>query len=79
MNSEQIAEQTTKIIEQLADALAAGHSEQLTAYLDSVKNKVKGKIVLVGKAEVVPVVIEPTPRRLEDKAAAERFDPPGNT
>ena len=49
--------------------------EQLTAYLDSVKDKVKGKIVLVGKAEVVPVVIEPTPRRMEDKAAAERFDP----
>lgn len=49
--------------------------EQLTAYLDLFKDKVKGKIVLVGKAEVVPVVIEPTPRRLEDKAAADRFDP----
>ncbi len=35
----------------------------------------KGKIVLVGKAEVVPVVIEPPPRRMDDKAAAERFDP----
>ncbi len=51
------------------------NKEQLTAYLDSVKDKVKGKMVLVGKSEVVPVVIEPPARRLEDKAAAERFDP----
>jgi carboxypeptidase Q len=49
--------------------------EQLTAYLDSVKDKVKGKMVMVGKAEVVPVVIDVPPRRMDDKAAAERFDP----
>jgi carboxypeptidase Q len=51
------------------------NKDQLTAYLDSVKDKVKGKIVLVGKAELVPVVLEPAPRRMDDKAAAERFDP----
>ena len=51
------------------------NKEQLTAYLDSVKDKVKGKVVLVGKSEVVPVVLEPPAKRLEDKAAAERFDP----
>jgi carboxypeptidase Q len=51
------------------------NKDQLTAYLDSVKDKVKGRIVLVGKAEIVPVVLEPTPRRMDDKAAAERFDP----
>jgi carboxypeptidase Q len=49
--------------------------EDLTAYLNSVKDKVKGKIVLVGKAEVVPVVIDVPARRLDDKLAAERFDP----
>jgi carboxypeptidase Q len=49
--------------------------EELSAYLDSVKDKVKGKIVLVGKAEVVPVVLEPAARRMDDKLAAERFDP----
>jgi hypothetical protein len=49
--------------------------EDLTAYLDSVKDKVKGKIVMVGKAEVVPVVIDVPARRLDDKLAAERFDP----
>src|SRR5438270_5571028 len=49
--------------------------EDLTAYLDSIKDKVKGKIVMVGKSEAVPVVIEVPARRLDDKAAAERFDP----
>ena len=49
--------------------------EKLAAYLDSVKDKVKKRIVLVGKAEVIPVAIEVAPRRLDDKAAAERFDP----
>jgi hypothetical protein len=47
----------------------------LDAYLDSVKSKVKGKIVLVGKAEFVPVVIDVPARRMDDKAAASRYDP----
>jgi carboxypeptidase Q len=47
----------------------------LDAYLDSVKDKVKGKIVMAGKAEFVPVVIDVPARRLDDKAAAERYDP----
>jgi carboxypeptidase Q len=49
--------------------------EDLTKYLDSIKGQIKGKIVMVGKAEVVPVVIDVPARRMEDKAAAERFDP----
>lgn len=49
--------------------------EDLTAYLDSIKDKIKGKIVLVGKSEAVPVVIDVPARRMDDKAAAERFDP----
>jgi carboxypeptidase Q len=49
--------------------------EDLAAYLDSIKDKVKGKIVMVGKAEVVPVVIDVPARRLDDKVVAERFDP----
>jgi carboxypeptidase Q len=49
--------------------------EELTAYLDSIKDKIKGRIVMVGKAEVVPVVIDVPARRLDDKLAAERFDP----
>ena len=49
--------------------------EDLAAYLDSIKDKVKDKIVMVGKAELVPVVIDVPARRLDDKVAAERFDP----
>jgi carboxypeptidase Q len=49
--------------------------EELAAYLDSIKDKVKGKIVMVGKAEVVPVVIDVPARRLDDKVVTERFDP----
>ncbi len=48
---------------------------QLTAYLDSIKGQVKGKVVMVGKAEVVAVVIDVPARRLDDKAAATRYDP----
>lgn len=51
------------------------NQEKLTAYFDSVKGNVKGHIVLVGKSEVVPVVIDVPARRLDDKLAAERFDP----
>ncbi len=46
----------------------------LDAYLDSVKEQIKGKIVMVGKAEVVPVVIDVPARRLDDKAATARYD-----
>ncbi|PYP86642.1 MAG: peptidase M28 [Candidatus Angelobacter sp. Gp1-AA117] len=49
--------------------------EDLTAYLNSIKDKVKGKVVLVGKSEAVPVALEIPPRRMDDKAATERFDP----
>jgi carboxypeptidase Q len=49
--------------------------DELTAYLDSVKDKVKNKMVFAGKHQAVPVVIEPTPRRMDDKQARERFDP----
>ncbi|HLJ26089.1 MAG TPA: M20/M25/M40 family metallo-hydrolase [Candidatus Angelobacter sp.] len=49
--------------------------EDLAAYLASIKDQVKGKIVMVGKAEVVPVVIDVPARRMDDKAASERFDP----
>lgn len=47
----------------------------LDGYLDSVKDKVKGKIVLVGKAEFVAVVIDVPARRLDDKTVASRYDP----
>lgn len=47
----------------------------MDAFLASVKDKVKGKLVLVGKPGVIPVTIEPRPRRMDDKAAHDRYDP----
>ncbi|MBV8207087.1 MAG: M20/M25/M40 family metallo-hydrolase [Acidobacteria bacterium] len=49
--------------------------EQLAAYLESVKAQVKGRVVLVGKGAPVPVNLDPVNHRLDDKTAAERFDP----
>ncbi len=49
--------------------------DDLTAYFATVKDKVKGKMVLVGKTDPVAVVMDVQPRRMEDKTAAERFDP----
>ncbi len=49
--------------------------EELTAYLNSVKDKVKGKIVLVGKHQFVAVNTNPPPRRLDEQQARARFDP----
>lgn len=47
----------------------------LDAFFASVKDKVKGKMVLVGKPGVVPVTIDVRPRRMDDKELAQRFDP----
>jgi len=49
--------------------------EQLTAYLESMRGQVKGKIVLAGKAEFVPVSLDLPPRRLDDMTVAQRYDP----
>jgi carboxypeptidase Q len=48
---------------------------ELDAYLSSVKDKVRGKIVLAGKHQLVKVITEPTPRRISDEDLAKRFDP----
>lgn len=49
--------------------------QELTSYLESVKSKLGGKIVLVGKATVVPVNINPPAKRMDDATAKSRFDP----
>jgi hypothetical protein len=49
--------------------------EQMTAFLKENEGKVKGRIVLVGKAAVVPVNFSPAPMRRDDKAVKEQFDP----
>jgi hypothetical protein len=49
--------------------------EQLTAYFDTVRDKVKGKIVLVGRHTILPVNITPPAKRLSDEELRPRFDP----
>jgi hypothetical protein len=49
--------------------------EQLTAYLQSIKEQVAGAAVLVGRPVTVPVSLEPVSRRLTDEQARCRFDP----
>lgn len=53
--------------------------EELTTYLASVKDKVRGKIVLVGKPASIPVSMETPPKRLDDETARKRFDPANAT
>lgn len=48
---------------------------ELTAYFDSVRSQVSGKIVLVGKPAVLPVTITPGPKRIPDEEIARRFNP----
>jgi len=49
--------------------------EELTAYLATQKDQLKGKIVLAGRHQIVPVTLTPPARRQEDKEARERYDP----
>lgn len=49
--------------------------EELNAYFESVREKINGKIVLVGKPAVIPVNFNPPPKRLADDALQRRFDP----
>ena len=48
---------------------------EMDAYLNSVKDQVKGKIVLAGKHVFVKVQTEPTARRMSDDTLRKRYDP----
>lgn len=48
---------------------------ELTAYFDSIKSQIKGKMVLIGKPAVVPVNINPQPKRIPDEDLRRRLDP----
>jgi hypothetical protein len=49
--------------------------EELTAYLESVKSQVKGKIVLVGKPTFLDQGNTPASKRVPDEENAKRYDP----
>lgn len=49
--------------------------EELTAYFESVKGKIKGNMVLIGKPAVIPVNITPPAKRVADDEVRRRVDP----
>jgi hypothetical protein len=49
--------------------------EQLTAFFDKEKAKVRGRVVLVGKHAIVPVNLNPQAKRITDEQAEQRFGP----
>src|SRR5215510_11753514 len=49
--------------------------EQLTIVLNNYKAKVRGKIVLIGKPESIPVNLSPPAKRQTDEQAQQRFGP----
>jgi hypothetical protein len=49
--------------------------EELTAYLNSIKSQIQGKIVLVGKPTSIDQSREPAPKRIPDEDNAKRYDP----
>ncbi|MDX2033929.1 MAG: M20/M25/M40 family metallo-hydrolase [Blastocatellia bacterium] len=56
---------------------AAPTQEELTAWFNSLKDKVGGKVVLVGRHITTPVVINPPAKRLDDKMAKDRYSGDG--
>lgn len=48
---------------------------ELSAWMEANKAAVKGKIVMVGKAAVVPVNFEPAPLRRDDEQVRQSYDP----
>ncbi|HEY0727213.1 MAG TPA: M20/M25/M40 family metallo-hydrolase [Pyrinomonadaceae bacterium] len=49
--------------------------DQLTTFFSINKSRVNGRIVLVGKAAVVPVNLNPPPKRQSDEQAKQRYGP----
>lgn len=49
--------------------------DQLNEFFAKEKAKVSGRIVLVGKHQIVPVNLTPPPKRADDKQIQQRFDP----
>ncbi len=48
---------------------------QLSEYFAKQKRNVPGRIVLVGKQQIVPVNLSPPAKRVDEKQIAQRFDP----
>ena len=59
----------------LIDAPSRMTREQLTAYFDANRARVKGKVVLVGAPAHIPVAINPPAKRRDDEQLRAQFDP----
>src|SRR5207245_8130795 len=49
--------------------------EQLTTFFKTQKAKVRGRIVMAGKHTIVPINLNPPPKRITDEQAQQRFGP----
>jgi hypothetical protein len=49
--------------------------DQLSAFFESQKANVRGKIVMAGRHVIVPVNLNPPPKRITDEQAEQRFGP----
>ncbi|HEU4795729.1 MAG TPA: hypothetical protein VFT02_08870, partial [Pyrinomonadaceae bacterium] len=49
--------------------------EQLTAFFNGNKSRVRGRIVLIGQPAVIPVNLNPPPKRNTDEQAQRRYGP----
>jgi hypothetical protein len=49
--------------------------EQLTAYFDRIRDQVRGRIVLVGRHQSVPVTFNPQNKRREEQELRNQYDP----
>ena len=49
--------------------------DQLIAFFESQKTNVRGKIVMAGRHVIVPVNLNPPPKRISDEQAEQRFGP----
>jgi len=49
--------------------------EQLTAFLERIRDQVRGRIVLVGRHQSVPVTFNPQNKRREEQEARAQYDP----
>ena len=50
-------------------------ADQLTAYLDSVKSEIRGRIVLAGRAVAAPVNLNPPAKRRDDERVRTQYSP----
>ena len=48
---------------------------ELTAYFNSVRSKIRGKMVLMGNPAKIPVNFQPPPKRIDDEQLRRRLDP----